>query len=77
LKKLLFSATEISTKLDELSEENSTLTSTIGRLKNKIDLLEKQNLRITELLEGMQECYHHGEKRPSLKAGNFKLCDSL
>jgi hypothetical protein len=70
-KNRMFSATEISTKLDELSEENSTLTSTIGRLKSKLDLLEKQQLRMTELLEGMQEHHHHGERRPSLKAGRF------
>lgn len=65
---LTFSATEISTKLDEISEENATLNSTIDRLKNKMDLMEKQQLRIAELLENLNGP-STVEKRPSFNKG--------
>jgi hypothetical protein len=56
-------ATEISTKLDEMSEDNTTIRTTIDRLKIKLDQMEKQQMRIAELLDGLCE-------RQSIKPGN-------
>jgi hypothetical protein len=53
--------------LDEISEENSTLSTTVDYLKNKLDQLEKHQLRMAELLENLSG----NEKRPILKPGNI------
>lgn len=65
--KLNFSGSEISSKLDEISEENSKLSTTIDYLKNKLDQLENHQLRMAELLENLNE----NERKPNLKTGKL------
>ncbi|KAI6203373.1 hypothetical protein M3Y94_00548600 [Aphelenchoides besseyi] len=60
------SAADISTKLHEISDENSTLISTINRLKNRLEILETQQTKMVELMEKtqkqqMQDCKQRTE----------------
>ncbi|KAI6178776.1 hypothetical protein M3Y98_00538300 [Aphelenchoides besseyi] len=59
-------AADISTKLHEISDENSTLISTINSLKNRLEILETQQTKMVELMEKtqkqhMQDCKQRTE----------------